>query len=120
MRAIGSMGHTVMVSSLLLSYLSLIQMSTLNRLELQFTSVLSAVFTVCLLIRILRVNCMYQVLSPWNAPTPLLRSWCLWELYCKGLAFCAILYISLTLPLLSLAGTSVAFCALFARAAAQR
>ena len=34
MRAIGSMGHTVMVSSLLLSWLSLINMSTLNRLEL--------------------------------------------------------------------------------------
>ena len=50
MRAIGSMGHTVMVSSLLPSCLCLIQMSTLNRLELQFASVLSAVFTVCLLI----------------------------------------------------------------------
>lgn len=54
MRAIGSMGHTVMVSSLLPSCLCLIQMSTLNCLELQFTSVLSvsipSVFTVCLLI----------------------------------------------------------------------
>jgi len=49
MRAIGSMGHTVMVSSLLFSYLSPIQMSTLNRLELEFASVLSAVCTVCLL-----------------------------------------------------------------------
>ena len=49
MRAIGSMGHTVMVSSLLLSWLSLIQMSILNRLELEFASVLSAVCTVCLL-----------------------------------------------------------------------
>ena len=41
MRAIGSMGHTVMVSNLLPSCLCLIQMSTLNRLELQFASVLS-------------------------------------------------------------------------------
>ena len=51
MRAIGSMGHTVMVSSLFPSCLSLIQMSTLNRLELQFASVLSvpSVCAVCLL-----------------------------------------------------------------------
>ena len=50
MRAIGSMGHTVMVSSLFQSCVSLIQMSTLNRLELQLASVLSAVCTVCLLV----------------------------------------------------------------------
>ena len=52
MRAIGSMGHTVMVSSLFSSYLSLIQMSTLNRLDLEFASVLSvpSVCGVCLLI----------------------------------------------------------------------
>ena len=45
MRAIGSMGHTVMVSNLLPSCLSLIQMFTLSRLKLEFTSVLSAVCT---------------------------------------------------------------------------
>ena len=54
MRAIGSMGHTVMVSSLFPSCLSLIQMSTLNRLELEFASVLSVLSVsslfVCLLI----------------------------------------------------------------------
>ena len=87
MRAIGSMGHTVMVSSLFPSCLSLIQMSTLNRFQLQFAS---AVRTVCLSID-LTCDLYVQVLSPWNAPTPLLRSWCLWELYCTK-----------ALPLLSL------------------
>lgn len=24
----------------------------------------------------------FQVLDPWNAPRPLTRAWCLWELYC--------------------------------------
>ena len=98
MRAIGSMGHTVMVSSLLPSCLSLIQMSTLNRLELQFAYVLS-VLSVSSRFVCLHLTCDLfspQVLSPWNAPTPLLRSWCLWELYCEQ-----------TLPLLSLTGSIV-------------
>ena len=103
MRAIGSMGHTVMVSNLLPSWLSLIQY--------EYSQPFGIAVCVC------AVRCFYslstdltcdrdlsvpQVLSPWNAPTPLLRSWCLWELYCKGQAFCALLYISLALPLLSL------------------
>ena len=50
MRAIGSMGHTVMVSNVFQFCLSMIQMSTLNRLELEFASVLSvpSVCGVCL------------------------------------------------------------------------
>jgi len=91
MRAIGSMGHTVMVSNLSPSCVSLIQMSTLNCLDLESVLSVPSVCTVCLSTDLTCDLSVPQVLSPWNAPTPLLRSWCLWELYCKQ-----------TLPLLSL------------------
>ena len=28
------------------------------------------------------IGCTVLVLQPWDAPVPLTRSWCLWELFC--------------------------------------
>ena len=91
MRAIGSMGHTVMVSTI-----PVLSVSDSNEYSQPFGIAVCVCAVRCFYSLSTDLTCdrdlsVPQVLSPWNAPTPLLRSWCLWELYCKQ-----------TLPLLSL------------------